>query len=188
MPLFRCSMTNNLHKDTYEFLVPGDATSLSVIRWVVTRLARAAGLSPEDVDQMETAVDEACSNVIDHAYKTMDHKPPLHIVIINAPESFTVDVIDEGQSFDFGQYKEPKFPDHWLEGNTRGVGLFLIHRCIDEVEYEKLPNTRNRMRLIKRRHLSSSTGQPEPDDQASVDAEGPVTLNTVDGSSTGQTA
>ena len=148
-------MSPLLNKDTYEFLVPGTATSLSVIRWVVTRLARASGLSPEQVDQLEMAVDEACANVVEHAYKELSQKPPLHILINNSPEAFTVDIVDQGKTFDFAGYQAPKFPDHWEEGNTRGVGLYIIQSCADDVHYDSLPNAGNRMRLVKRHRVDT---------------------------------
>lgn len=128
-----------------------------MIRWVVTRLATAAGLCMDDIDHVEMAVDEACANVLDHAYGAMNPKPPLHIAILANDETFTVDIIDSGKAFDFGSYTEPKFPEHWLEGNERGVGLFLIHQFMDDVQYEKLPNATNRMRLVKRRQPAEAS-------------------------------
>ena len=134
----------------YELIVPGEASSLVLIRSVVTHLAHAAGLSDKETDRVELAVDEACSNVIDHAYRSRQPKPRLHIAIANSATAFTVDIIDEGSTFDYKAYVEPTFPNHWMDGNMRGAGLYLIHRCMDEVSYEQLPNTRNRMRLVKK--------------------------------------
>ncbi len=138
-------------RDRYELMVPGETTSLAMIRWVVSRLATAAGLEETDVGRIEFAVDEACSNVLDHAYKSRNPRPPIHLCIQPSSQSFTVDVIDEGATFDVAGYVEPKFPDHWLEGNARGAGWYLIRRCMDEVHYEQLPNTRNRLRMVKHR-------------------------------------
>lgn len=138
-------------KNSHELLLPGNPTSLAIIRWVITRLATAAGLSEEDVDHVEVAVDEACTNVLDHAYRSMDPKPPLHIAVTTSEDAFTVDILDRGTTFNYGSYAEPEFPDHWLEGNERGVGLYLIHQFMDDVQYETLSGHQNRMRLIKRR-------------------------------------
>ncbi len=141
----------------YELIVPGEASSLAMIRSVVTHLAYAAGLPDHESDRIELAVDEACSNVIDHAYRNRDPKPRLHIVIHNSHSEFRVDIIDEGSSFDYKGYVEPEFPNHWIDGNMRGAGLYLIHRCVDEVTYDQLSNARNRMRLIKKLEPVSST-------------------------------
>jgi len=135
----------------YQFVVPGDAKALCNIRWVVTRLATAAGLPVENIDQIEVAVDEACTNVLDHAYKSRNPKPPIHLEIQTDEDgTFTVDVLDTGDSFDFAAYVPPKFPDHWIEGHERGVGLFLISQFMDDVQYETLETKQNRLRMIKR--------------------------------------
>jgi serine/threonine-protein kinase RsbW len=146
-------MTNPNTK-SYELLLPGDPASLSIVRWIVTELAREAGLASTDIDRIEMAVDEACTNVLDHAYKFQQPKPPLHIEIARSEEHFVVDVLDEGETLNLDNYVEPKFPDHWNEGHVRGVGLYLIHKLMDKVEYVQLPNQHNRMRLIK--HVNRS--------------------------------
>ncbi len=156
-------MNSTLNKNNYELLLPGNAASLATVRWVVTRLATAAGLPEEAIDHVEVAVDEACTNVLDHAYQAMDPKPPLHIAITTSDDAFMVDILDRGKTFDYGSYTEPEFPDHWVEGHERGVGLYLIRQFIDEVRYETLPGPQNRMRLIKRRTPATPAAMQEED-------------------------
>ena len=153
----------SLKKDNFVFMVPGEASSLAAIRWVVTRLARASGLSDDQVDQIEVAVDEVCANVIEHAYCSLLPKPPIHLEIQAGKEHFMIDVIDCGSAFDYDSFEDPKIPDHWLEGHERGVGILLIRKCMDEVLYDVLPDARNRMRLIKNRATAPvPEAQPDP--------------------------
>ncbi len=139
--------------------IPGEAQYLFLVRTVVTALAYDAGLPELEVDKIEVAVDEACTNVLDHAYRNMHPKPPIDLEIRLETGCFVVDVIDYGAPFDFSRYSPPRFPDHWLDGQTRGVGLYLIHQCMEEVAYEKLGPSKNRLRLTKRWTRSAS---PEP--------------------------
>jgi anti-sigma regulatory factor (Ser/Thr protein kinase) len=67
-------------------------------------------------------------------------------------ERFVIDIVDEGEPFDYESYSPPTFPEHWMKGNTRGVGIYLIRQCMDEVSYESIPDRRNRLHLVK--HLS----------------------------------
>ncbi|MBN2561689.1 MAG: ATP-binding protein [Phycisphaerae bacterium] len=136
------------HK-AYELRVPGEAQSLALVRMVVTSLAEAAGLTPDEIGKVEIAVDEACTNVLEHAYRTLSPPPPVDLCIQAGKRQIVIDIIDQGKTFDFGNYVLPKFPDHWNQGHTRGVGLYLIKECMDAVEYERLPDNRNRMRLTK---------------------------------------
>jgi serine/threonine-protein kinase RsbW len=117
---------------------------------VVTTLAEEAGLPQEEVDKIEVAVDEACANVLEHAYESLAPPPPVQLHIQTDEQSFVIDIVDEGETFDFNSHTLPTFPDHWYEGHTRGVGLFLIRQCVDAVEYDRVNNTKNRLRLIKR--------------------------------------
>lgn len=134
----------------YELQIPGEPKALALVRMVVTSLAEEVGLPQEEIDKIEVAVDEACTNVLEHAYETLDPRPPVVLNITADDGSFVVDIVDEGEGFDFSAHVLPKFPDHWYEGHTRGVGLFLIKKCMDSVEYDRLPDKRNRLRLIKR--------------------------------------
>lgn len=137
-------------KEPVRIRIPGDPRYLALVRLVVTTLARSAGFAEEDIDKIEISVDEACTNVLDHAYRDAEPKPPIDVEIRSSAGDFIVDVIDCGRPFDFSSYVPPKLPDHWLSGQARGVGLYLIKKCMDDAQYESLPEQRNRLRLVKK--------------------------------------
>ena len=55
-------------ENTFTLDVPSTTQNLAMIREFVNRVAAQAGLSEIEVGQLELAVDEACANVIEHAY------------------------------------------------------------------------------------------------------------------------
>lgn len=132
-----------------EIEVPGEAHSLALIRMMVTSLAEMAGMDENRIGEIELAVDEACSNVVDHAYRGMNPHPNFNLSVYVEDNDFVIDIVDRGRHFNFNAHVMPKFPDHWDEGNVRGVGLFLIRKTVDQVSYEQLPDKRNRLRLVK---------------------------------------
>jgi serine/threonine-protein kinase RsbW len=136
-------------RSNVQIRVPGEVRFLALIRSVITMLARTAGFPDMDVDKIELAVDEACSNVMEHAYRQACPKPAVELEVRWEPGRFVVDIVDQGTPFDFSNYVPPKFPDHWLGGRTRGAGLFLIRSCMDETQYESEPGRANRLRLVK---------------------------------------
>jgi serine/threonine-protein kinase RsbW len=136
-------------QDAVRLKIPGDARYLALVRQVISVLAAGAGFPDEEVAKIEISVDEACTNVLDHAYRHSSPKPPIEVEIRFAPGQLVVDVIDQGKTFDFGAYVPPKLPDHWMNGQTRGVGLYLIRKCMDEMSYEQAGPV-NRLRLVKR--------------------------------------
>ena len=145
-------MNNPICHNSFCFTVPGEPQSLALIRLIMTHLADRAGFSEEDIGKIEIAVDEACTNIIEHAYRSRSPKPPIRLEVETQSEQFIVRIKDEGDPFDYDAYVVPKFPDHWNEGNTHGVGLYLIRKCMDDSSYTRLTERGNCLRLVKRAH------------------------------------
>ena len=57
------------HRADVHLHVPSSTENLVLIREFVTSIATRAGLDQSDVAKLELAVDEACANVIEHAYQ-----------------------------------------------------------------------------------------------------------------------
>ena len=81
----------------------------------------------------------------------MDRKPPISIHIELSEEEFTVEILDRGKSFDRTKYRAPTFPEHWDQGNTRGVGVYLMYQCMDDVEFGTTKAKTNQLRMVKKR-------------------------------------
>ena len=54
-----------------ELLVKSRTENLSVIRDFISSNSSEAGLSSDDIENVMLAVDEACTNIIKHAYKSV---------------------------------------------------------------------------------------------------------------------
>jgi serine/threonine-protein kinase RsbW len=139
------------------FMLPSRPESLAPLRWLLSNLTYDYGFSEDNQDNVIIAVDEACANIFEHAYSEIKHPPPLEIFVAMNEDSFTVDLIDGGTPFDFRSYTMPEFPKHYIEGNERGAGVYMIHQCMDQVEYDRLPDDRNRTRMVKWRHSADET-------------------------------
>ena len=123
--------------------------SLPFIRMVMRHLAQDAGFKGGELGKIEAAVSEACSNILEHGCAHLEEKPPIELVISKAGDCFTIRIIDAGKTFDINEHQAPAFPNHWHAGHTRGAGIYLIQRCVDEIRYDRLENSRNQLRLIK---------------------------------------
>jgi anti-sigma regulatory factor (Ser/Thr protein kinase) len=143
-------MTLSNEANIVELCVPGEPESLALVRMVVSHLAADAGFEKNDQNLIETAVYEVCENVLQHAYESMTPKPAIEIVVSSGATTFQIDVIDRGESFDYRYDQVPKFPDHWQIASDHGLGLFVVQQCMDEAQYDVLPDKTNRFRLIKR--------------------------------------
>ena len=131
----------------YTLNIPGRTDNLEVIRTFVAGVARRAGFGDEDVNKIELAVDEACSNVIEHAYARDEAKDIDIAVRIESPK-LTVTVTDHGKSFHFDGVPLPNMKQYLAELRVGGLGIYLMKMLMDEVEYRSEAG-RNEVRMSK---------------------------------------
>ncbi|HEY6436299.1 MAG TPA: ATP-binding protein, partial [Ignavibacteriaceae bacterium] len=82
-----------------ELRVKSKTENLSEIRDFVSTNALAAGMTAANIDSIILAVDEACTNIIKHAYK-LSPQGEIIIKIEYDEEEFTITIIDYGKSFE----------------------------------------------------------------------------------------
>jgi serine/threonine-protein kinase RsbW len=89
------------------------------------------------VDDLKTAVAEACINAIEHGNK-MDASTKIGISLTVDEGRLQVAVHDEGGGI--GQITTPNIESQ-IEGktDTRGWGIFLMKSLMDEVTFESTP-------------------------------------------------
>lgn len=133
--------------------VPGGFESLARISEFVISAAQAAGLDEDDVFHVEMAVDEACSNVIEHAYDNLQGDIEL-TCSTDAPGNFEIVILDHGQPFDPTSVPQPPIMDSakidiMQEG---GLGLYFMRKLMDDVRFEFVPGQGNKLVMIKHHH------------------------------------
>ena len=106
--------------------VPSSTENLALIREFVTTIGNQAGLSPAGVAQLELAVDEACANVMEHAYgRDMTKEVSIRAAIDG--DTLEIDVIDTGSGI--GEQEREAVLRRFYRSdkirNTPGVGLGL---------------------------------------------------------------
>jgi serine/threonine-protein kinase RsbW len=123
-------------------------SNLLEVREFIGRAARQAGFDEEDVANIVLAVDEACTNIIKHAYQYSPNKE-IEINIIPSNQSFEIRIYDTGRTFDPTTLRPPNLKEQLRQYRRGGLGVYLMKRLMDEVEYNFQPGKRNEVRLIK---------------------------------------
>ncbi|GAB4425185.1 MAG: anti-sigma factor antagonist [Chloroflexi bacterium OHK40] len=125
-----------------------DLDALAKISAFVTEAAERAGLDERATWQVQLAVDEAATNVIQHAY---DADAPGDLTLSWSCENnrFTVTLRDYGRQFDPGSVPEPDITSPLEERQVGGLGLYLITRLMDEVRFEFNPQGGNVLTMVK---------------------------------------
>jgi serine/threonine-protein kinase RsbW len=131
--------------------VPGQFDRLTEIAAFVTQAARTCGLNDNDVFHVEMAVDEACSNIIEHAYAAQTGEIEI-ACRCPAAGQFEVVLRDSGQPFDPEEVPLPKVdgPVDMDNLNEGGLGLYFIRKLMDEVRFESAPGQGNTLTMLMR--------------------------------------
>jgi serine/threonine-protein kinase RsbW len=136
---------------TFVLQVPSSTENLAMIRDFVTSIAAQAGLTPEGVAKIELAVDEACANVMEHAYGR-DMTKEVSVRATLDGDILEIDVVDTGQGFDPNAVEQMELEKLITSRRSGGLGMRLMKTLMDEVHYEMIPGKKNELRMIK--HLN----------------------------------
>ncbi len=115
----------------------------------VAAIARAAGLEDHLLYQIQLAVDEACANVVEHAYRDVE-SGDMELVCSMGDGTFTIRVRDWGQGFDPDGVEVPNVGAPLEERNLGGLGLFLVRQMMDSVQFTFDAERGNELVMIKR--------------------------------------
>ncbi|MFI5236990.1 MAG: ATP-binding protein [Ignavibacteriales bacterium] len=141
-------MGNSIKNNLKEIKVSSKTENLSKIRDFVGANASTAGVSQSTVENIVLAVDEACTNIIKHAYKS---SPDGEIIIqIEYDESrLTITIIDYGKSFEPERIPQPDLRKYYNERKVGGLGMYLMKSLMDDVKYTSIPGKYNQVLLSK---------------------------------------
>lgn len=134
---------------TFSLQVPSSTENLAMIRDFVNGIGTRAGLPASDVAKIELAVDEACANVIEHAYGPEVTKEVTVKATIDE-ETVQIEVVDTGKGFDPSLVSQQNLEQLVAERKSGGLGMRLMKTLMDEVHYEVIPGQKNELRMIKR--------------------------------------
>ncbi len=129
---------------------PARCESLAAIIAFVAEAARQTGLDAEAVQAVQLAVDEACMNIIEHAYRDTEGGN-IECSCCSDARGLIVTLIDHGIPFDFDKVPPPCLSANLEERSERGLGVYIMCRLMDEVHHAFSPQSGNVLTLVKYR-------------------------------------
>jgi serine/threonine-protein kinase RsbW len=109
--------------------------------------ARIMGFHQNRIEDLRTAVSEACINAMEHGNQLATDTAVL-VTLTMKSESLEVDVKDQGTGLP-GEVATPDLERKLAEvEDTRGWGMFLIKNLVDEVEFKTIPEGGNVTRMV----------------------------------------
>jgi len=132
----------------YQLKIPSQTDNLELIRNFVSGVAKKVGFDANDTNKIELAIDEACSNVIKHAYKHDEHQD-IDIAIKIDYQKIAIIVTDRGDSFRMKDVELPDMKNYLAELRVGGLGIYLMKTLMDEVDYKTDSNGQNKVQMVK---------------------------------------
>ncbi|QKS73164.1 anti-sigma B factor RsbW [Paenalkalicoccus suaedae] len=124
--------------DVIEMKVPAKPEYVGVVRLTVSGVANRLGYSYDDIEDIKIAIAEACTNVVNHAYKDDSVENTMHVGFTVYEDRLEMIVADNGGAIDVETLLSERGPiskDQPVEDMKEGgLGLFLIETLMDRVE------------------------------------------------------
>ena len=135
------------YHDVIELSVPSRPGLEQVAIDAAASIAKLMGFTEDRVEDLKTAVEEACINSIEHGNKLKGDAKVL-VELIADEYKLQVDIHDHGDKIP-EDVQEPNIDAKIAKKQVpRGWGLFLIKNLMDKVEFEWSPETGNVTRMI----------------------------------------
>jgi len=139
---------------TLDLLCPPQTSMLSLIRGVVATVSREIGFAADETGQIEISVDEACTNVINHAYGNLQagtcEEPIIHVQIRPATDHVAIRVTDRGKGVPPNGLRGVSSAEEYAwRPKAKGLGMFIVRRFMDEVGCDSPPGSGTVLSMVK---------------------------------------
>jgi serine/threonine-protein kinase RsbW len=122
---------------TRTLVVPAALSEVAPICDLVNAEALAAGFDGRTSYACQLAVAEACENIILHGYGDRA-SGEIAISVRSDPGGLTIELADTAPPFNPAE--RPPGPPDPDDPPLGGLGLLIIHRVMDEIDYARQPN------------------------------------------------
>jgi len=132
-----------------KLIVKSNTSNLIKIRKFINNKAKSFGFTSEEIEDIVLAVDEACTNIIEHSYHS---KPDLDIEIFLSfsGDTLSIKIIDYGETFDSKSIKDLNLEVYHKQRRVGGLGVYLMKTLMDDVKYSSVKNKYNQVILTKK--------------------------------------
>ena len=125
--------------------IPAEPRAMYIVRALVDEISARIGFQPEERDKLVLAVDEACTNVIRHAYPNSGPDERIIITFTIRTKCLEIAIRDFGNSADPATFRGRDLSDI----RPGGLGIHFIKSAVDRIEYDSPPGGGTLLKLIK---------------------------------------
>jgi anti-sigma regulatory factor (Ser/Thr protein kinase) len=139
-----------MHAGIVTLTVPSHPKNLYVVRSALYPLVLEAGFPKREARKVVLAVDEACSNIIRHAYSG-DPTKTITMTVEDSAEYFVVRLRDYGRKVE----RATIAPRDLADIRPGGLGTHFINAAFDTVNYDGSPEQGTLLTLEKKKQVKT---------------------------------
>ena len=136
-------------RPTLVMKIPSQTSYLALVREIAKKMAETAGFPSATAEQIALAVDEATTNIIEHAYRGEPGRE-IELRLEDRGPELRVELIDTGQMVDPRTVPRVDLGRFVTERRTGGLGMHLMEKIMDSVTFRRSAR-RNVCALVKRK-------------------------------------
>lgn len=136
---FQTKSMNNHINHIARFKTNSKTENLENIRKFIFDYSTKFGFNSYKAEELVLAVDEACTNLIKHAYK-YNNESSIIVELKSDSNNFIVNIIDNSPSFDPRTVSNPDFVKYREECKKGGLGIFIMKSLVDSIDYNVSEN------------------------------------------------
>lgn len=132
--------------------LPSETKYLGMVRDIASKMAQTSGFDESTAGRLALAVDEATTNVMEHAYKG-DPDRKVELRFLDQADTFEVVILDSGPRVSrqsIPQLDPETLKEFARERKTGGLGVHLMGKIMDSVTYGRIDG-RNACVLVKKK-------------------------------------
>ena len=131
-----------------ELRFPSDSKYLHMVHELTRLLAKNTGFDATEAENIALAVDEATTNVVQHAY---EGEPGHEIEVHFDPEgdSLEIVILHAGKPLETMPVPEFDLDELIAERKTGGLGLTIMRQMMDKVEHTKAGTGKNKCVMVR---------------------------------------
>ncbi|MFC1999279.1 ATP-binding protein [Chloroflexota bacterium] len=134
--------------NAFEITIEARLENLEAIGEFVTNCMQRVGADARSTFEVQLVVDEACTNIVQYAYG--DEGGTIGIRCQRVGDDFIVSIRDRGKPFDPNSVAPPDVDAALGARRIGGLGIYFMHRMMDEVSYTFDPDKGNELSMRKR--------------------------------------
>jgi len=154
-------MGKAIEQGSIEVVIPSDTRYLHMVTNLTRSASLLAGFAKKTCEQMALAVDEAVTNVIRHSYENQaGHQ--IRIGYTLTAEALRIDIRHGGGQVNLATVEQPDLKKYIAERRRGGLGLTLMNKLMDRVEFDQSDGLEHECCMWKYRTAPGTPGSAPP--------------------------